>query len=184
MKEQDPSLNQQFNEQYAAAVETIKTRAIWRIGEQITELEDFRCRCLTCRHESPHQRIDVARHRLLFGRSIRQIERARPMIRCRRCGTQRHTRDIDEFVVPTTIRLRAFVDAVTPTPDRRDATPPVAMVDALRAFGEEASEPLRRDVLQRLAADTGPDGAPFIEAVGRELALPKPVIARVVDTLG
>lgn len=184
MERPDPSLNQQFNEQYEKGIETIKERAIWRVGEQITELEQFRCTCLTCGYESIHQRIDIARHRLLFGRSIRQIEAARPMVHCQRCGAQRHTRDIDELVVPTTIRLHDQVQTELPPTSQRSSTLSSSLSSALVAFREEASAPLCRSLLADITNDSTQTPTEFLEAIGRELLLSDAQVADIIAARG
>ena len=176
--------NQQSNDHYAEVVETIKQRAIWRVGERVTNLDQFRCQCGNCGYESAHQRVEVARHRLLFGRSIRQIEGARPMIQCQRCGSQRHTRDLDELVVPTTIRLHALVLAEVPTADERTAELSDGLTNAIAAFREEASPPLCRDLLVDVADAAESTDAVFVEAVGRALLLSGSQVDVVVAMLG
>lgn len=183
MARPNQSMNEQFNQQYEEIVETIQRRAIWRVGEHVTELDAFRCRCSNCGFDSEHQRFDIARHRLLFGKSIRQIEAPRPMIRCRRCGVERHARDIDELVVPTTARLRAHVIEHVPPPRERNAELSDDLGTAIQSFREEASGPLCRELLGEIARDTPVQAAAFIESIGRALYLHDDQIAEVVATL-
>lgn len=180
----DTSLNQQFNEQYAEVVETIQQRAIWRIGERVTDLGQFRCHCGNCGYDSAHQRFDLTRHRLLFGRSIRQIEGARPMVRCERCGTQRHVRDLDALVVPTTIRLHALVLAEVPAAGQRSSVLGDALTNAIATFRDEASPPLCRSLVADIADGATSDDAEFVAAVGRALFLTSDQIDVVVAQLG
>ncbi len=188
------SMNEQFNRQYVETIELVKSRAIWRVGERIQEGEAFRCRCDRCGYESLHQRFDITRHQLLFGKSIRTMEAPRPMVRCRRCGEQRHLRDVGELVVPSTIALYAGVlDAVVAhlasdehraAEHRAAELPPHvgALVDALR---EEASGPVRQQLLREVAA--GPDtlradgSRGVLEALGRALFLSNDQISAAID---
>ena len=55
----DDSLGNQFNKQYQETIDLVKSRAIWRIGEKLSEGEAFRCHCSQCRFESLHQRFDI-----------------------------------------------------------------------------------------------------------------------------
>ena len=180
----DTSLNQQFKQQYLDVVDTIQQHALWRIGERLTHLEQFHCHCQKCGYESTHQRFDIARHQLLFGRSIRQVEDPRPMIRCQRCGVQRHTRDLDELVAPTTIRLRALVLDEIPAPGRRTTPLGEGLSNAIAAFRQEASPPVCRGLLVDVAGEAEPEDTAFVEALGHALLVHRSHIADVVATLG
>jgi len=183
VKGPESSLNEQFNQHYEDAIDTIQKRAIWRVGERVTDLEQFSCRCPSCNYDGAHQRFDIARHRLLFGRPIRQIEASRPMVRCERCGAQRHTRDIGDLVVPTTKRLYLSVCEALPPAGHRTVPLDVALTEALLGLCNEASAPVCRSLLASLAADCGPGDADFIESIGRLLLLPADQVAEVVSSI-
>ena len=168
------SRNEQFNQQYEEMIETVKSRAIWRIGERVVEGEAFRCTCSNCRFESLHQRFDITRHRLLFGKPIREVEAPRPMVRCRRCSEQRHLRDVGELVVPSTIALferihDAAVVHLATAPAAGTALP-VELEAELDAFRDEASGPIRRQLLAAIAASSGDVGGGLV-SIGRALYL-------------
>ncbi len=173
--------NEQFNQHYADTIELVKSRAIWRVGEQIVEGETFRCTCFNCGYESLHQRFDITRHRLLFGKSIRSMEPPRPMLRCRRCGQQRHLRDVGELVVPSTITLHDdLCDALRmhlrSSPSSSDL--PAELIAKIEALREEASGPIRQQVLSTVAAaEMSAAGTATLEAVGRALFLSSDQIA-------
>ncbi len=173
------SRNEQFNQQYEETIELVKSRAIWRVGEQVVEGEAFKCRCFNCGYESLHQRFDITRHRLLFGKSIRAMEAPRPMLRCRRCGRQQHLRDVGELVVPSTIALhddlrdalRAHLDT-SPT----SGALPDDLLEKITKFREEASGPVRQLLLTAVTSDdedtaVSEGAAATLDAVGRELFL-------------
>ncbi len=168
------SVNGQFNQQYVEMIETVKSRAIWRVGEQLVEGDTFRCDCPKCGYESLHQRFDILRHRLLFGKSIRQMEAPKPMVRCRRCGQQRHLRDVGELVVPSTIALfdeirAAARDHLTSRPAAGSALP--SGLDAqLAAFREEASGPIRQQLLAAIA-ESSPHATAGAMDIGQALYL-------------
>lgn len=172
------SRNEQFNQQYEEMIETVKSRAIWRIGERVVEGEAFRCTCSNCRFESLHQRFDITRHRLLFGKPIREVEAPRPMVRCRRCSEQRHLRDVGELVVPSTIALferihDAAVVHLATAPAAGTALP-VELEAELDAFRDEASGPIRRQLLAAIADSSGDGGGDVDSAlvtIGRALYL-------------
>ena len=105
------------------------------------------------------------------------------MVRCQRCGEQRHTRDLDELVVPTTIRLHALVVAEIPAPGERAPELSEALTTAISAFRDEASEPLCRALLAAVASGADAADAGFIESVGRALYLSGDQIAVVVAAL-
>lgn len=181
------SLNDQFNEQYTQAVETIKSRAIWRVGELRTVGERFRCTCVKCGYESQHERLDVTRHRLLFGKAIREVEPPRVFARCTRCGQEQHARDVGELVVPSTIRLaddvrqrtgqyRAAIANGSAKDDQLSA-----LLDAIAALREEASGPVRAALFGEVASDSTPDERQSLEAVGRALFLTAAQIGAVLD---
>ncbi len=167
-------LNEQFNQQYEEMIDTVKSRAIWRVGEKVEEGETFRCVCPKCGHESLHQRFDLMRHRLLFGKSIRQIEAAQPMVRCRRCTQQRHLRDVGVLVVPSTIALfeatRATAVDHLATQPTTGAALPAELDTKLAAFREEASGPIRQQLLAAIAKSSGDTGGRVVE-IGRALYL-------------
>ena len=174
------SLNEQFNQQYQETIDLVKSRAIWRVGEQIAEGETLRCRCFNCGYESLHQRFDVTRHRVLFGKSIRAMEAPRPMLRCRRCGHQQHLRDVGELVVPSTIALHDDLrDTLRPHLRSAPASDlPDDVLKKVAKFNEEASGPVRQLLLTAIAdAAVSADGAAMLETVGRELFLNSDQIA-------
>lgn len=168
------SRNEQLNQQYEDMIDTVKSRAIWRVGEKLEEGETFRCECPKCGFESLHQRFDVTRHRLLFGKPIRQMEAPRPMVRCRRCSQQRHLRDVGELVVPSTIALFdeiriAAIDHLASRPAAGAALPDE--LDALLAeFREEASGPIRQQLLAAIA-QSAPGATDGAVDIGRALYL-------------
>jgi len=168
------SLGNQFNKQYQETIDLVKSRAIWRIGERVSEGEAFRCTCSKCRFESLHQRFDIIRHRLLFGKSIREVEAPRPMLRCRRCGEQRHLRDVGELVVPTTIALADDVRAQSES-IAKQTTPPSAPSDelltAIALFNEEASGPVRLIVFEGVVETIGSEHDDLLRAIGKALFL-------------
>ena len=176
------SLNEQFNQQYDDMIETVKSRALWRVGERIAEGDAFRCHCFNCGFASLHQRFDITRHRLLLGKSIRAMEAPRPMLRCRRCGHHQHLRDVGELIVPSTIALhdelrdtlRAHLSNTPGSELPRDVREQIAK------FREEASTPVRQLLLTAIAdaaASASEEGAATLEAVGRELFLSTDQIA-------
>jgi len=173
MAAQDSTGNQ-FNKQYQETIDLVKSRAIWRIGEQVNEGEAFRCNCSKCRFESLHQRFDIVRHRLLFGKSIRQVEAPRPMLRCRRCGEQQHLRDVGELVVPTTIALandvRAQAESIAQqtTPLR---APSNELLAAITLFNEEASGPVRLNVFGAVVQTVGSEHDELLRATGKAMFL-------------
>ncbi|MFT5027460.1 MAG: hypothetical protein ACI9CV_002227 [Ilumatobacter sp.] len=168
------SLGNQFNKQYEDTIELVKSRAIWRIGEKVNEGEAFRCNCPRCGFESLHQRFDIVRHRLLFGKSIREVEAPRPMLRCRRCGEQRHLRDVGELVVPTTIalandvRAQAKSIAEQPAPLSR---PSNELLAAITLFNDEASGPVRLNVFEGVVQTIGSEHNELLRAAGKALFL-------------
>lgn len=176
----DDSLGNQFNKQYQETIDLVKSRAIWRIGEKLSEGEAFRCSCPKCRFESLHQRFDISRHRLLFGKSIREVETPRPMLRCRRCGEQRHLRDVGELVVPTTIALADNVRARSES-IAKQTTPPSApsneLLAAIALFNEEASGPVRLIVFAEVVQTIGSVHDELLRATGRALFLNKDQIS-------
>lgn len=181
------SLNEQFNQQYTDMIDTVKSRAIWRVGEKLEEGETFRGHCPKCGYESLHQRFDVLRHRLLFGKSIRQIEAPRPMVRCRRCAQQRHLRDVGELVVPSTIALfdeisSAAADHLASRPAAGDALPG-QLTAKLAEFREEASGPVRQQLLAAIsrASPTAPAGA---TEIGKALFLASDQIQAALTPTG
>jgi hypothetical protein len=183
------SANDQFNEQYTQAIETIQSRAIWRIGEARVAGERFRCTCVNCGYESQHERLDVTRHRLLFGKSIREVERPRVFARCTRCGQEQHARDIGELVVPSTIRLAddvrlrtAHYRSALAAGAMQDGQLP-ALLDAIAALCEEASGPVRVAVFGEIAADPTSDEREPLEALGRALFLTSAQIGDVLGTV-
>ena len=105
------------------------------------------------------------------------------MVRCQRCGSQRHTRDLDELVVPTTIRLHALVLAEVPAVGERSTALGEGLTNAIAAFREEASPPLCRDLLVDIATGAEPADAVFLAAVGRALLLSDHQIDVVVTTV-
>lgn len=176
------STSEQFNKQYDELIDTVKSRAIWRVGEQIVEGEAFRCTCFNCGYESLHQRFDIVRHRLLFGRSVRAIEAPRPMLRCRRCSHLQHLRDVGELVVPSTIALHEelvaeLTDLVGAASVGTDL--PAEVTDKLARFREEASSPVRQSLLAAVMAGSDENEARtgLLERIGRELFLTTDQIA-------
>jgi len=170
-------MSEQFNQHYEDLIDTVKSRAVWRVGEYVVEGETFRDTCPKCGYQSLHQRFDITRHRMLFGKAIRKIEAPRPMVRCRRCTEQRHLRDVGELVVPSTITLfdeirDGVVEHLATRPAEGAALP--AELDAkLAAFREEASGPIRQLLLAAIAESsfgTAADGAdPTTEGAVAEL---------------
>jgi hypothetical protein len=178
------SLNGQLNQQYEETINFVKSRAIWRVGEQLAEGETFRCTCFNCGYESLHQRFDITRHRLLFGKSIRTLEAPRPMLRCRRCGHQQHLRDVGELVVPSTIALHDDLrDSLRPHLHSAPASGlPDDVLDKIAKFREEASGPVRQLLVSAIAdAAVSADGAAMLETVGRELFLNSDQIAAAIS---
>jgi hypothetical protein len=179
------SLNGQFNEQYQETINMVKSRAIWRVGEQIAEGETLRCSCFNCGYKCLHQRFDVTRHRLLLGKSIRAMEAPRPMLRCRRCGHQQHLRDVGELVVPSTILLHNDLRD-TLRPQLRSAPSSDLSDDVLEKiakFREEASGPIRQLLLSAIAdAAVSADGTAMLQTVGRELFLNSDQIAAATSS--
>ena len=168
------ALGNQFNRQYKDTIELVKSRAIWRIGERISEGEAFRCNCPRCGFESLHQRFDILRHRLLFGKSIREVEAPLPMLRCRRCGEPRHLRDVGELVVPTTIALADDIRAQSKTIATQTPPPSVPSNDLLAAitlFNEEASGPVRIIVFEDVVHTIGSEHDELLRATGKALFL-------------
>jgi hypothetical protein len=178
------SRNEQFNQGYEEMIDTIKSRAVWRVGETLEEGETFRGMCPKCRYESLHQRFDITRHRLLFGKAIRQIETPRPMVRCRRCSEQRHLRDVGELVVPSTIALfdeiRTAAVAHLATQPTAGAALPAELDEKLAAFREEASGPIRQQLLVAIAGSS-PGTSEAVTDLGRALYLAADQIAAAVD---
>ena len=176
----DNSLGNQFNQQYQDTIDLVKSRAIWRIGEKLSEGEAFRCNCPKCRFESLHQRFDISRHRLLFGKSIREVETPRPMLRCRRCGEQRHLRDVGELVVPSTIALandvRAQAESIAKQTTSLSA-PSNELLAAIARFNEEASGPVRLIVFTEIVQIIGSAHDELVRATGRALFLNKDQIS-------
>ena len=174
------SLNEQFNQQYEDTIKLVKSRALWRVGEQFTEGETLRCHCFNCGYVSLHQRFDITRHRILLGKSIRAMEAPRPMLRCRRCGHQQHLRDVGELIVPSTIalhdELRDTLRAhLSNTPGSEF---PRYVREQIAKFREEASTPVRQLLLTAIAdAAVSEEGAATLETVGRELFLSTDQIA-------
>ena len=168
------SLGNQFNKQYQDTLDLVKSRAIWRIGEKLSEGEAFRCNCAKCRFESLHQRFDISRHRLLFGKSIREVETPRPMLRCRRCGEQRHLRDVGELVVPSTIALandvRAQAESIAKQPTPL-SVPSNELLAAIALFNEEASGPVRLIVFAEIVQIIGSAHDELLRATGKALFL-------------
>lgn len=200
------SRNEQFNQQYEEMIDIVKSRAIWRVGEQIAEREAFHCHCFNCGYQSLHQRFDITRHRLVFGKSIRAIEAPRPMLHCRRCGHQQHLRDVGELVVPSTIELHddlrdTMLAHLRTAPETGEL--PAEMVQGIARFRDEASTPVRQHLLASVsagaappaahepAADSGPAPTPtataddhvaaILEMIGRELFLSSDQIAAAID---
>jgi hypothetical protein len=168
------SLGNQFNKQYEDTIELVKSRAIWRIGEKVNEGEAFRCNCPRCGFESLHQRFDIVRHRLLFGKSIREVEAPRPMLRCRRCGEQRHLRDVGELVVPTTIALANDVRAQAKSIAEQAAPlsgPSNELLAAITLFNDEASGPVRLNVFEGVVQTIGSEQNELLRAAGKALFL-------------
>lgn len=168
------SLGNQFNKQYQDTVDLVKSRAVWRIGEKLSEGEAFRCHCSQCRFESLHQRFDISRHRLLFGKSIREVETPRPMLRCRRCGQQRHLRDVGDLVVPSTIALANAVRAQAESTAKQTTplnAPSNELLAAIALFNEEASGPVRLIVFTGIVETIGFANDEFLRATGAALFL-------------
>ncbi|MGK0274811.1 MAG: hypothetical protein ACI9N0_001192 [Ilumatobacter sp.] len=168
------SLGNQFNKQYQDTIELVKSRAIWRIGEKLTEGEAFRCNCSNCRFESLHQRFDISRHRVLFGKSIREVEAPRPMLRCRRCGEQRHLRDVGELVVPSTIALANDVRAHSESIAKQttpSSAPSSELLAAISLFNDEASGPVRLIVFEEIVQTIGSAHDELLRATGKALFL-------------
>ncbi len=150
----------QAESKYQEVLDAVSKRAIWRVGEFVEEGETFRSRCDTCRHDSLHQRFDVRRHRLLFGRSVRELEHPVPMVRCRRCGTITHVRDLPALVVPTTIALHDELrDAVVELIGRDDTSAAVSFDEVLLArfteFREQAGGRVREHLMQSIIEAIG-----------------------------
>jgi hypothetical protein len=178
--EEHMSRNEQLNQQYEETINLVKSRAVWRVGEQLVEGETLRCSCFNCGYASLHQRFDITRHRLLFGKSIRAMEAPRPMLRCRRCGHQQHLRDIGELVVPSTIALHDNLrDTLRPHLRSAPASGlPSDVLEKLAEFREEASGPVRQLLLTSIAdAAVSAEGVAILETVGRELFLDTDQIA-------
>ena len=179
------SLGNQFSKQYQDTIELVKSRAIWRIGEKLSEGEAFRCHCPQCRFESLHQRFDISRHRLLFGKSIREVETPRPMLRCRRCGEQRHLRDVGELVVPTTITLANDVQAQAESIGKQTTplgAPSNELLAAIALFNEEASGPVRLTVFTGVVETIGSAHDEFLQATGKALFLNKDQISGALSS--
>jgi Zn finger protein HypA/HybF involved in hydrogenase expression len=180
------SLNEQFNQQYGEMIDTVKSRAIWRVGEKVVEGETFRGKCPKCGYQSLHQRFDVTRHRLLFGKAIREIETPRLMVRCRRCNQQCHLRDVGELVVPSTITLfdeiRAGAVEHLATRPAEGAVLPAELDEKLAAFREEASGPVRQQLLAAIAKSSpGAATAGAVADLGRALYLAADQIAAAAE---
>jgi hypothetical protein len=180
------SRNEQLNQQYEEMIDTIKSRAVWRVGEKLEEGETFRCECPKCGFESLHQRFDITRHRLLFGKPIRQMEAPRPMVRCRRCSQQRHLRDVGALVVPSTIALfdeiRTGAIEYLASQPAEGAALPVELDEKLAAFREESSGPIRQQLLTAIAESspgTATTGA--VADLGRALYLAADQIAAAAE---
>ena len=168
------SLGNQFNKQYQETIDLVKSRAIWRIGEKVNEGEAFQCTCPHCGYESLQQRFDIIRHRLLFGKSIREIEAPRPMLRCRRCGDQRHLRDVGQLVVPTTIALADGIRAQSELIAKQaqpPSTPSEGLLAAITLFNEEASGPVRLNVFEGVVQTIGSGHDELLRATGKALFL-------------
>jgi hypothetical protein len=168
------SLGNQFNKQYQDTIDLVKSRAIWRIGEKLSEGEAFRCNCPKCRFESLHQRFDISRHRLLFGKSIREVETPRPMLRCRRCGEQRHLRDVGELVIPSTIALANDVRAQAESIAKQTtplSSPSNELLATIALFNEEASGPVRLIVFTGVVETIGSAHDELLRATGKALFL-------------
>lgn len=178
------SLGNQFNQQYADTIDLVKSRAIWRIGDHLNEGEAFRCQCSNCGYESLHQRFDITRHRLLFGKSIREVEAPRPMLRCRRCGEQRHLRDVAELVVPTTIALADNVREQSATLAKQATlsnTPSDGLLAAVTRFNEEASSPVRLIVFTDVVQAIGSEHDELLQAIGKALFISKEQISGAIS---